>query len=240
MFTVEIDLHLTFSPPMQDDSPGIVLTRSIALPFPPHDGLRVFSAEIDMCPEPEGLTLRDIVWDIDRGVFYASTSADSMLVPLCDIPSEIAEWLDKGWRFGSHRDHYRQDEIADDEPGDEGDETGDIFAPLDDVIDEVLEYEKPRRKRSIEFNRAFKAMARQLAEGFVDLPEAYAMHKTGVYYHERRGSHKNRREMEGAEARYFAAKDEFAKLSQGEQYAFREKMLRTRPSLERLSHLRRA
>lgn len=220
---------------MRDSDRGITLTRSVSLPFPPYDRLRVFSAEIDAYPEPEGLTLRDIVWDIDRGVFYASTYANSMLVPFDGIPAEIAEWLDRGWRFGSHRDRYRQDEPAEDAASDEVESPGDEFAALDEAIKEVLEYEKPKRKRSAEFNRVFKAMARQLAEEFSDLPSAYAMHKTGVYFEEREGELRSRHEMRAAEARFFAAKDEFAKWPYGEQNAFREKMLRTRPSLEQMT-----
>jgi hypothetical protein len=158
-----------------------------------------------------------------------------MLVPFDVIPAEIAEWLNRGWRFGSHRDRYRQDEPAEDDAGDEVELPGDEFAALDEAIKEVLEYEKPKRKRSAEFNRVFKAMARQLAEGFSDLPSAYAMHKTGVYFDEREGARRSRHEMGAAETRFFAAKDEFAKWPYREQHAFREKMLRTRPSLERLT-----
>ncbi len=36
-FTLELDLHLFFTPLMQDWGHGIVMTRTLQLPFPPDD-----------------------------------------------------------------------------------------------------------------------------------------------------------------------------------------------------------
>jgi hypothetical protein len=74
MYTVKLDLHLTYTPPMREATPPIVLTRDLVLPFPAADGMKVHSEAMDPVIPPLGLVLEDVIWDMDREVFRATTS----------------------------------------------------------------------------------------------------------------------------------------------------------------------
>ena len=54
MFTLELDLVITYAPPMADRRGGIHLTREVQLPFPPYSGLQMCSGRIDQVPGPRG------------------------------------------------------------------------------------------------------------------------------------------------------------------------------------------
>ena len=75
MFRVDLDVSVVFTPPMKEDGPGFVMTRSFELPFPPFDGLSVFGKEWLSFPEPPGLVLKEVGWDIDRQTFLANSSS---------------------------------------------------------------------------------------------------------------------------------------------------------------------
>lgn len=205
---------------MSDSSRPIILTRTISLPFPPFEGLRVFGKQIDVCPEPEGLGLSEILWDMDRGVFLATTKVSDYGCPFGDIPIVIHEWITRGWKWGSHRDRYAQAEPDDaednaEEKVEEGTE--------DELLDELRGV--PLRKRPKELKRAFKAMIRHLAESF-DLSVAYAMDKTGMYFEERPDW--DSRTVSPQERAFGQRKSEFEKQPEKAQSAWRKKVLRYR------------
>ncbi len=106
MYTLHLDLKINFLPPMQEHGPGIVLTRAIKIPFPPHDGLILHSQAIDECSGPEGFMIKQVIWDIDREVFLARTELVDSGTPIGAIVYQIQNWLDRGWELGSYRDTY--------------------------------------------------------------------------------------------------------------------------------------
>ena len=106
MYTLLFDNHITFSPPMGGLSTGVVLTRKVEIPFPPFEGLRLHSRTFDDCPVPEGFTLKDVVWDNDRGVFVAKTSLGCEVYPIREIVGVIRDWVSRGWALGCYRDGY--------------------------------------------------------------------------------------------------------------------------------------
>ena len=106
MWTVELDMHLVFEPLMDDEGPGIVVSRTVELPFPPQDGMRLYSRNWDMCwvDGPHGFELRDVIFDIDRQIFLAIARAEHVGFPLANIDGEVQWWLERGWKLGSCRD----------------------------------------------------------------------------------------------------------------------------------------
>lgn len=108
MFTVEVDLWQSVSTPMNDRSKGIVLTRSIKVPFPPPSDIAIYGAEFDPDPRPLGIVLRDITRDSDRKVLFANSHA-STGGPIGMIPHHLRSGTDRGWRFGSLHDRYDQE-----------------------------------------------------------------------------------------------------------------------------------
>ncbi len=123
MFKLELDLHLYFDPPMADHGDGIAVTRTIDVPFPPWSGLLVYGRELDECPSPGGWPLKDVTWDVDRGVFLATTSLHSGGVPMAMIPDVVRAYVDRGWRLGSYMDLYEEpneDESPEDDDAVEG------------------------------------------------------------------------------------------------------------------------
>jgi hypothetical protein len=106
MYKLELDVALKFDPPMRDDSPGILVTRTVDLPFIPFEGLALYSGSWDGWPEPRGLKLQDVVWDVDRGTFLATSVSAVEGMPIASIPAELSDWVGRGWRFGSYNDTY--------------------------------------------------------------------------------------------------------------------------------------
>lgn len=164
MYTLLLDFEIRFLPPMYEHGPGVLLTRELQLPFPPWKGLRIFSKVIDDCPEPEGMQLDDVVWEMDRRVFLATTELIDSGSPIPDIPRLLKSWLCRGWKFGSFRDPYRQDE--------------------DDDAPSPRTSFKPIRgsKRLARIGPAHKAMIRFMVESRNDPAAAYAMDLTGLHY----------------------------------------------------------
>ena len=170
MFTLCLDLHLRFVPPMSKHAPGIVLTRTIQLPFPPYSGLAIYGVELDDCPDPMGMHLQDVVWDLDRCVFLAHTVIISDDEPLAFIPDTIRGWIARGWALGSYYNAYPSDLQ----------ETDEVDAIDHDHFErmETL-HTLPKSRRDREFNRLFKALIREMSEGYNNLATAYAMDKLG-------------------------------------------------------------
>jgi len=222
MYTLHLDLHLHFVPPMTETGPGIVVTRVIELPFPASDGLRVYSKRFDDNYDPMGFELKEVVWDLERQVFLADTYYVSHDLPMAFIADEVRAWLGRGWRLGSYRDEYPEPAYPD-APG-EADPPG--GSPAYDVLEQM--HTLAPRGRSKEFNLFFKAMIRHLAESFSNSDAAYAMEKTGRYFSE---EEIKARWEEPLVKKWRDACMDFTKLSSEEQLDWRDRTSR-HPSLE--------
>jgi len=179
MFKLELDLSLYYDPPMQDHGGGIVVTRTLELPFVPTPGVAVWSKDMDECPEPMGFKLDDIVWDMGRQVFLAKTQLVSSGLPMALIPHVIRSWVDRGWHLGSWMDSYQQEEAAE-----EADDQGEVELP--DCEDEEMKRWLTCRPtdRPADFNNVFGAMVRVMAELHNNWSVAYAMYRTKLYLDE--------------------------------------------------------
>lgn len=232
MFKLHLDLCIHFVPPMGEHGAGITVTRALELPFAPINGLRVFSRAFDECPEPEGFTLKDVIWDVDRQVFLAQTELVSHDFPMPFIPTEIRAWLDRGWRFGSYRDAYA-DHDAEEPDGEranvvEAEEGGDT--EWDDAEKAHL---RTWQQRSAEQNLALKALIRHMAETYDNLAAAYAFDKTGRYFTEREAREDV---MKNPHVRKFAdAARAFESISFEEKEKWRNRTARY-PSIEELAN----
>ena len=81
-YTLELDLHLFFTPLMQDYADGIVFTRTLRFPFPPANKIAIGGHSIEGDYKRLGYRLRDTIWDVDRERFMGSfpASAESSLL----------------------------------------------------------------------------------------------------------------------------------------------------------------
>ena len=109
MFVLELDVSLYFVPPMEERARGIVVTRTLELPFPPTDGLFITGIAMNGQPLARGFKLEDVTWDLDRQKFFATTSLTSQDFPIADIPVLIRDWIDRGWQLGSYEDTYEEE-----------------------------------------------------------------------------------------------------------------------------------
>lgn len=88
---------------------ALARTRTVELPFPPFDGLRLFARGMDQCPYPPGFPLKDVTWDMKRGTFLADTHlsiGDSVAM----IPATLADYRVRGGKPGSYQDYYDKDD----------------------------------------------------------------------------------------------------------------------------------
>src|SRR5208283_2836283 len=106
MFALELDVSLCFVPPMDERARGIVVTRTLEMPFPPTEGLFVTGIAMNGQPMAQGFKLKNLTWDLDRQRFFATTSLTSHDFPIAEIPDMIRDWLDRGWQLGSYEDTY--------------------------------------------------------------------------------------------------------------------------------------
>lgn len=193
---------------MSGHGAGVYVTRAIELPFPPWEGLRIFSTGYDECPSLWGFTLKDVIWDVDHQVFLAETEYVYNDYPIPFIPDLIRVWIDHGWRLGSYRDAYPDPDDAVAMATSEADDD-------DDGGDEWEEAEKAQEKtwkgRSAESNRIFKALIRHMAETFDNDSAAYAFDRTGRFFTQREV---DERKTTDADVRTFDdAAQEFERMS---------------------------
>lgn len=228
VYRLELDLVLHFVPLMNELEAGIRLIRTIDLPFVPTEKIAIYSRTFDDCPEPMGFYPKQIIWDVDRRVFLSETHYSYGGEPLAIIPEDIAEWLERGWQFGSYADKYKEKR-----PREENDEhtPGSLQDSFDDLDpEEALQTQRPNR-RPKEFNRTFKGLIRMMAELDNNCSVAYAMAKTQRYFDE----DELKGEKRSAAAHKFGdAMDEFRKLSFDQQCAWKQKIQRRYPRLQRL------
>ncbi|MBN8625960.1 MAG: hypothetical protein J0M17_10760 [Planctomycetes bacterium] len=223
-FTLEIDVHLCFNPPMSENSPGIVLTNSVRLPFVPTKGLIVTGAMFNDRPDTMGVYLKDLTWDVDRRVFMAYTEQSYGCFPILYVAQEIRFWLDRGWRFGSYADvyekkrgrkPYRAPPICGEEPA------------LDEEEAERLHGMKPRQRPPY-FNMLLKALVREMAVLDNNRSIAYAMDKTNMFFEKPEAKEPETPAMK----KFFAAVEEFEKLTFDQQYEWRDRVARRHPRLD--------
>jgi hypothetical protein len=229
-FALELDLSILYVPPMSSHGRGITLTRRVELPFPPYDGLAIHSKQLDYCQEPLGFRLTDVVWDMDRQVFVATTSMESQM-PLAEIGEDIASWQLLGWKVGSYLDPYTSAADREDEDLTETLDADSLAAA--EVEEEARENlpALPARRRPKAFNRLFRALVRKMAELHNNSAVAYAMWKTQRYFDE-----EARKECASPAVKAFeAAVRAFDDLSSDEQFEWVERLKRRYPRLDRVA-----
>jgi hypothetical protein len=137
VYRLEIDLLLSFVPPMAEHARPICLTRALELPFPPWDGLILTSEALNGRPDPMGFVLKEVTWDMDRQLFLAKTYEIIHDLPIACIPYDIRDLLERGWRYGSMADKYGTDE-------DEVAEGVDMATPSDEDAEEFCVFRLSR------------------------------------------------------------------------------------------------
>lgn len=179
-FTLELDLHLFFTPLMQSWGDGIMMARTIQLPFPPDDNTTIAGRSIEGdCKPPLGYRLNDTIWDVDRKRFIATTTADHGGGPLAYITDDLDTYLSEGWTIGSWRTHY--DKSWRSPIGDQIDKSKFDLGLMDE--DDLYELETmPASKRPEQFNTLMSALARLLFNLYNNEALAYAMFKTKTYF----------------------------------------------------------
>lgn len=231
MFTLELDLIITYTPPMSETGGGIHLTRELQLPFAPHNGLQICGNQMDQAPGPDGFVLKDVTWDVDRQVFMAHTELYSHDLPMADIPADLKSWLDLGWRVGSYADHYEEPDYGDDDDTDEErEDSGDLF-PVDEEFEQMLEQPMlSPRQRPKELNRVMRAMVRAMVEVNNDASVAYAMDKTKRHFTDHQLKDNDSREARA----WREAREEYLRMGWKKQLEWRERVMRTHPRLDKL------
>lgn len=210
MYLVNLDLVLSYVPPMDKDGEGMRLTRSFELPFPPSEDTTVFSKEWEGFAEgePLGYRLKEVTWDIDKGAFFAEISTSVTGVPIALIPFEIRNLLDYGWRYGSYKDAYdperRRGRKRKKRP---------LLSISNDIDDEVAEsWESASGKsRPKEFKTILHAVVRTMVELRNNEGVAYAMMKTSSYV----SVHEDRfgRELTPQQKKFSSATEDYEKLT---------------------------
>jgi len=225
MFRLELDVSLYFIPPMDEHGGGIMLTRTLELPFAPTPGLIVYGKSLEECPEPVGFKLDDLIWDMDREVFLASSRMINAGLPIALIPEELRSWVDRGWRLGSYKDVYAQ-------PGEPEDEPGEPSVDGDEDEWEMMERWPTMglRARPREFNKTLRALVREMATVLNNENIAYAIDKTKRFFDEA--------ELKGnsspAAKRYHDALTEYFEMPSEERLDWRDHVMKKYPRLDRI------
>jgi hypothetical protein len=224
MFTVEVDLVLRYVPPMSDQGPGIRLTRTIDLPFPPVENISVFSKDWEGTDDPLGYILKQVTWDMDRKRFLAETAISVTGTPIAMIPFEIHELVGHGWRVGSYQDGYRTDR-----------KRGRKRSKLPRISvhewdwDEAEAWDSDPKGRPKEFKLLLQGIVSTMAELHNNCSIAYAMLKTGRFVEVTdRGTPT---ELSSQERRFRDATREFESFASDRQWDWAERVKRRYPQL---------
>ncbi len=226
MFKVEIDMSLCFNPPMAENAPGIRVTRTLELPFPPVEGMYLTGLTINGQPMVEGNPIEDVTWDLDRQVFLVNAKAISVNLPIAFIPLDIMSWLERGWRLGSFEEAY-QDES--DKPTRERTPKTIAMYSHDDLGDEAEHWPTMNpRSRPPAFNQFLRALVREMASLQNNWPIAYAIDQTKVFFTEG--------QLKGNDARsaikFQDAVRRFEGMSFDQQYDWYKRVIQKNPRLE--------
>jgi hypothetical protein len=222
-YPIELDVRLSFDPPMSDGGAAIVVSRRIELPFVPYNGVQIYCRAWDDCPEPIGLALKDVTWDMDRQLFLAVAHHGYSDFPIATIPDEVRTWVARGWRLGSWMDWYERRE-ATAGPADERASPDTWLIDGDEPDFERMHLLPPERRPAV-FNRFWKALIRQMIESYADRPTAYAMDKSGTWRPDDGDSNGSLRRA------WTQHTEDFNRLSVDEQIAWEDRV-RKYPSLE--------
>ncbi|GEM_PF-1977085 len=231
MFTLELDLNLLFVPPMEDHGQGIILTRTIPIPIQPTSGLILCGRMLEECGSTElGFQLDEVKWDLDREVFWATTTLTDVGLPLALIPDTLRSYIDKGWRIESHSDTYADKSEADDDDGD-GVSVGIDGAATDYEQLEMLQG-LPQNRRPKDFNRLFKALICEMVRASNNVSAAYAMDKLRRLIELPVDRDPIRpAERTPLQKRWAATCEEFAHLGSDQQWEWREHVLDRYPGI---------
>jgi hypothetical protein len=235
MFDLQLDLKMYFIPPMEENRNAIRLTRKLQLPFAPYNELAVYNPAMDTYPMQEGMTLKNVVWDMQRSRFTAETTFEQHDLPLVHIAAELASWVKIGWRMGSYLDDLAEDmpDDFDDANNDaEPEETSEVESPeIECAIDpDDLIPTLPPRKRDKSFNKLFRALIRVVAEEQPGTPTTYAMWKSGRLF-----SEKQLKDNDTMPAKQFQqAMEEFRRMDFSKQFDWSMKVCRFLPRIDRV------
>lgn len=221
---------------MHQHAPGIIFTRSIELPFLPTEDIAVFSPQIMIDgSEPMGIFLKDIIWDMDRRVFFAKTylQDDGCSLPL--VPDALREHLDLGWRFGSYVDQYGNPEYRKSPPPEPSSR---VPKPSrrdlrDDGTSEMLSL--TWKERSSYANAVFGAFIRHLAESF-DTSTAVAMERTGMFFDEKEVKGLPWESPTEVIRQWDKIRSDFREITQRRQTTWREKLIAKYHSLQAIAN----
>lgn len=179
-FRIELDLHLFFTPLMRETGDGIVLTRTLELPFPPCGEIMIGGKSIEGdCIPPLGYNLKDIVWDVDRQVFLTKTVMSHGETPLAFVPMEIEMLVEDGWRIGSWRKFYDRTWKC---PISENLQASKFDLEWDDEKELYLLETTPSSRRPEQFNHMFGGIVRLLFMLRNNEAVGYAMYKSKMYF----------------------------------------------------------
>jgi len=211
---------------MTDDGPGIRLTRTIELPFPPSRDISVFSKDWEGqdIDEPLGYVLKEVTWDMDRNRFLADTEMSVTGTPIAMIPFEIVQLVYNGWKYGSYKDQYQTER-----------KRGRKHSKLPAVPvfewdhDEAETWDENPKGRPKEFKLILHAVVSTMAELRNNCGVAYAMLKTGSCFDIKAGD--SRSELSPLERRFQDAIREYESLSSERQWEWSERVKRRYPQL---------
>lgn len=219
MFKLELDLHFSLVGTLPYHVAGVCLTRSLQLPFPPHEGLILFGKDLAAISKPVGFGLRDVVWDIDRGAFLATAGTDEDL-RIGMIANTIRGWIDRGWSLGSYADSYPTMV-----PRQEGTKRRKRH-PVDRVDWDDLERMQvtPAADNPKWYVEEYRALVRVIADGGSP-STAYAMDRTGVLSGHTLAT-ESRHQHDPRDVEWNSTFNKFASLSAGAQRKWRAKVKR--------------
>ncbi len=179
-YRLELDLHLFFSPLMHEGHNGIILTRTIDLPFPPSSKIFIGGRSIEgIVTPPLGYLLNNIIWDVDREVFLAKTVECISCSPLATVPMDIEMQLDNGWQLGSWQKFYDRTWKS---PVGGSLQTNSLDLDWDNEDELLLLETTNASKRPEQFNKLFGAIVRMLFMLRNNEEVGYAMYKTKKFY----------------------------------------------------------
>jgi hypothetical protein len=236
MFELQLDLKMYLVPPMDENGNAIRLTRKLQLPFPPYNDLAVYNPAMDTHPTHEGMTLKNVVWDMKRSRFTAETTLGQYDLPLIYIPTELAFWTKIGWRLGSYLDDLAEDatddfsdETSDDEIDEEDAESDtsqfDVAEDPDDLIPTL-----PPRQRDKAFNKLFRALIRVVAEEQPGTSTVYAMWKTSRLFTDKQLKCNDTK----AANQFRQAADEFKEMTFSQQFNWSMTVCPRLPRIDRI------
>jgi len=226
VFKLELDMSLYYVPPMDEHGAGIVITRTLELPFAPSTGMFLCGTPFSDQPDSMGFKLENVTWDIDRQMFLASTCLFDHGLPIAFIPDVIREWTNRGWRLGSYEDAYEQPEESEpEEVEDQGSEE------VDDEWEEMEHWPSKRPSlRPPEFNKLLRAIVRAMVESRNNLAVAYAIDKTKRFFDESQLKEGD----SPAIKKWIAAQREFGTMPWDDQIAWRDRVMKRHPRMDRI------